>query len=183
MKQTGSTDAPVVGTVPTPALSVSVDDVIVYLKDGAIFIGDTPYTLESNQITDALYSFTLTAEQEMDQKRWANGDQSFDTDAMVPGARTIELEARWAKTTQTVGLLSESDDWMSDQPVNRYVRMEFIATSEAQSGIFYSFAFEMPMRYYTRVEDEEGGNTVVTLMGRAFYDPDDFGGIFRPIVV
>ena len=89
--------------MPTPALSVAVDDVIVYLKDGAIYIGDTPYTIESNQITDALYSFTLTAEQEIDQKRWANGDQSFDTDAMVPGARTIELEAagrrrptRWA---------------------------------------------------------------------------------------
>jgi hypothetical protein len=183
VKSTGSTDSPVVGTVPTPALSVAVDDIIVYLKDGAIYISDTPYDLESNQISDALYSFTLTAEQEIDQKRWANGDQSFDTDAMVPGARTIELEARWAKTADIVGLTSESDDWMSDQPVNRYVRMEFIATSEAQSGIFYSFAFEMPMRYYTRVEDEEGGNTVVTLMGRAFYDPDDFGGIFRPIVV
>ena len=86
-----------------PPCRVSVDDVIVYLKDGAIFIGDTPYTLESNQISDALYSFTLTGEQEVDQKRWANGDQSFDTDAMVPGARTIELECRFAKTTQTVG--------------------------------------------------------------------------------
>ena len=39
------------------------------------------------------------------------------------------------------------------------------------------------MRYYTRTEDEEGGNTVVTLMGRFFYDPESFGGIFRATVV
>jgi hypothetical protein len=183
VKSTGSTDSPVTGSVPTPGLSVSVDDIICYLKDGAIYIGDTPYSIESNQISDALYSFTLTGEQEIDQKRWANGDQSFDTDAMVPGARTIELECRFAKTADIVGVGSESDDWMSDQPVNRYVRMEFTSTSEASTGIFYSFAFEGPMRYYTRTEDEEGGNTVVTLMGRFFYDPNDFGGIFRATVV
>ena len=122
-------------TVPMPGLDVAVDDIIVYLKDGAIFIGDTPYTIESNQISDALYSFTLTGEQEVDQKRWANGDQSFDTDAMVPGARTIELECRFAKTPDIVGTGSESDDWMSDQAVNRYVRMEFTSPSEAQGGI------------------------------------------------
>jgi hypothetical protein len=183
VKSTGSTDSPVTGTVPTPGLSVAVDDIIVYLKDGAIYISDTPYDLASNQVSDALYSFTLTGEQEVDQKRWANGDQSFDTDAMVPGARTIELECRWAKTADIVGVGSESDDWMSDQPVNRYVRMEFIATTEASVGVFYSFLFEGPMRYYTRVEDEEGGNTVVTLMGRFFYDPNDFGGVFRAVVV
>ena len=61
--------------------------------------------------------------------------------------------------------------------------MEFTATSEAEGGTPYSFAFEGPMRYYTRTEDEEGGNTVVTLMGRFFFDPDQFGGVFRAEVV
>jgi hypothetical protein len=101
----------------------------------------------------------------------------------VPGERTITLECRFAKTADIVGVGSESDDWMMDNSVNRYVRMEFISNVEAQSGIFYAFAFEMPMRYMTRTEDDEGGNTVVVLTAEAFYDPDEFGGVFRPIVV
>lgn len=183
VNSTGSTDSPVSGTVPTPGLNVSTTDVIAYLKDLALYIGDDPYTLESNQIADALYAFTLRGEQEVDVKRWANGDQSFDADAMVPGARTIELECRLAKTDDTVGLLSESDHWMSDDAVNRYIRMEATSTSEAQAGVPYAFAFEGPARYYTRTEDAEGGNSLIVLTARFFYDPDDFGGVFRPTVV
>lgn len=182
-RSTGWTDAPVVGTVPTPALHVSTTDVIVYLKDGAVYIGDTPYSLESNQFVNALYSFTLRGEQEVDVKRWANGDQSFDADELVPGARTIELEARLHKTEDTVGLLSESDYWGRDSAVNRFLRMEFISTELAQAAVPYAFAFEMPGRWYTRTEDAEGGNSVIVLTSRAFYEPDDFGGIFRPTVV
>jgi hypothetical protein len=29
----------------------------------------------------------------------------------------------------------------------------------------------MPMRYYTRTEGEIGGNTIVVLTARAFFDP------------
>jgi hypothetical protein len=39
------------------------------------------------------------------------------------------------------------------------------------------------MRYYTRVEGDSGGNTLVVLTAHAFQDADKFGGFFRPIVV
>ena len=160
---------------------------MVYLNDIGIYIADIPSAglaaWPDHRRSPHLRPYR--ASQEIDQKRFANAAQTLrHLGSMGPGARNIELGGDVGRRPPTpVGIGFESDHWMSYEAVNRYIRTLFIATSEAQSGIFYSFAFEMPMRYYTRTEDEEGGNTVVTLMGRAFYDPDDFGGIFRPIVV
>ena len=181
----GSTDSPDSPTVPTGSLNVSTTDKIVYLKDGAIYISSTEAGLATDKISDALHSFTLRLTQEVDQKRWANGAQTFDFDAYGPGARTIELECSWAKTADIVGIGSESDSWMSDSAVNRYVRLYFESTELAEDGPVtpYSWDISMPMRYYTRTEGEIGGNTIVVLTGHAFYDPDDFDGVFKSVAV
>jgi hypothetical protein len=180
---TGSTDSPVDGTVPTPGIDPQTNDVIVYLKDMAIFIADDVSGLATNQITDALHTFTMRWNQEIDQKRFANGSQNFNINAYGPGARAIELECSWAKTAQTVGTGSEADDWFSDEAVTRMVQLVFTAVPEADTGIPYSWTVSFPMRYYTREEGEVGGNTIVVLTGHAFYDPDDFGGVFTSQVV
>jgi hypothetical protein len=180
---TGSTDSPVTGTVPTPALSLEPNEAYVYLKDIAIYIADDPDYLASNQISDALYSFVLRLSGDFDQKRWANGDQSFDIDELVRATRMIELEATWAKTDDIVGVGSEADHWFSDQSVDRYVRILATSTVEAQPGVPYSWEVIMPMRYRTRTDGEEGGNTTVTLMGRSWFDPDEFEGVFSSEVV
>jgi hypothetical protein len=105
-------------------------------------------------------------------------------DAYGPGARTIELECTFAKTSDTVGTGSESDDWMSDAAVNRYVRLSFTSTVVAQDpSTYYSWVVDMPMRYYTRTEGEVGQNAVVILTGKAFYDPDEQDGVFLSTVV
>lgn len=181
---TGSTDAPETGTVPTPGLDVDTSEAIVYLKDGALYISDDPDYLLANQISDALHLFKLTLKQEWDLKRWANGDQSFDIDAYGRGARAIEIELTFAKTADTVGAGSESDDWMSDLPVARYLGLVFTSKVLAQlPSTPYSWAVSMPIRYYTRTEGEVGGNTVVVLTGHAFYDPTLFAGIINSVVV
>jgi hypothetical protein len=179
----GSTDSPDVPAVPTAALNVSTTDKIVYLKDGAIYIADTYAGLAAAQISGALHAFTLRLSQEIDVKRFANGDQSFDAQAYGPGARTIELECTFAKTADTVGVGSESDDWMSDDAVNRYVRFIFTSTSMADGATPYSWTISMPMRYYTRTEGEIGGNTTVVLTGKAFYDSVLMTGIFESAAV
>ena len=179
----GSTDSPDNPTVPT-ALDVDPNEAIVYLKDGAIYIADDPYDLDAGQITDALHSFVLRVNQTVDQKRFANGAQTFDIDAYGRGPRTIELEATYAKTTQTVGLTSESDDWMLDQSKDRYISVRFESTSIAETpSTPYSWNFTMPARYYTRTEGEVGGNTVVVLTAHAFYDATTFDGVFTSDVV
>lgn len=181
---TGSTDAPVTGTVPTPGLAADPNEAYLYLKDMGIYIADTVAGLAAGQITDALHTFVLRGNVEYDLKRYANGDQSFDIDAYGPGARGIELECTFAKTSDTVGTGSESDDWMSDQSVIRYARLLFTSTVVAQSpSTFYSLEIVMPMRYYTREDGESGGNTTVVLTGHAFFDPDDLDGVFTADLV
>lgn len=169
----GSTDSPDAPAVPTAGLTVATDDAVVYLKDAAIYIADTYAGLAAAQVSDALHNFALRPSQEIDEKRFANGTQTFDVQAYGPGARTIELECTFAKTADTVGIGSESDDWMSDDAVTRYVRFIFTSTKMADGATPYSWTFTMPMRYYTRVEGEIGGNTTVVLTGKAFYDPSE----------
>jgi len=184
----GSTDSPDSPAVPTAGLSVDTTAAIVYLKDMAIYIASTPAGLAAGQVSNALHSIKLSFTQEVDLKRFANGDQSFDVDAYGPGKRGIELECTFAKTSDIVGTGSEADAWFSDETVNRYVELKFISTVLAQSpSTFYSWDIVMPMRYYTRAEGEIGGNTAVVLTGHAFYDAvagsGDLGGVFESTVV
>lgn len=179
---TGSTDSPVSGVVPTAGKTVDLNPALVYLKDCAIYISDTYAGISAGQISDALHTFTLKLSGDIDEKRWGNGDQSFDVDAYARASRMIELECTFSKTDDTVGTGSESDDWFSDQAVDRYVQLKFISKAVAQSvSTYYSWTMTMPMRYYTRAEGESGGNTVIVLTGRAFYDPAH--GVFESVVV
>jgi len=183
VQSTGSTDSPVVGVVPTAGLTVAGNEALVYLKDMSIFIADSTAGLAAGQISDALHNFTLRLSAETDEKRWANGSQVFDVDAYARTSRSIELECTFAKTDDTVGTGSESDDWMSDQAVDRYVRLTFTSTAFAEGVTPYSWTVDMPMRYYTRTEGEVGGNTVIVLTAHAWYDADDLDGIFETTVV
>jgi hypothetical protein len=144
---TGSTDSPVEGSVPA-TLSVDTGAVPVYLKDGAIYIDSLAANIGDTQISDALHGFRLRFTQELDRKRFANGSQEFDLSGYGRGARMIELECTFAKTDDTVGTGSESDAWMSDTAVNRYVRLYFESTSFAQTAgspdIPYSWEVNLP---------------------------------------
>ena len=92
---------------------------------------------------------------------------------------------RFAKTDDTVGLGSESDKWMADQSVDRFIRFLFTSTELAQTSgaIPYSWQVTSPARYFTRTEEEEGGNSVVVLTARAFYDPGDADFAVESILV
>jgi len=162
---------------------VATEDIIVYGKDTLIRVADTVAGLAAGQINAALHTLTLRLSQEFDEKRWMDGDQTFDTDAVAGGMVTIEVEATYAKTTQTVGIGSESDDWLSDDAVQKFVQIVSTSTAEAQGGTFYSWTTTLPARYYTREEGEEGGNTVIVLMARANFEADDFDGAFESTVV
>jgi hypothetical protein len=178
---TGSTDSPVSGTVPTAGLTVATSDVPIFLKDGGLYIASSTGGLAAGQVTDALQTFALRVSQEIDLKRFANATQTFDVSDYGPGARLIELELSMAKTADTVGTGSESDAWMSDTSVNRYIRLVFTSTAEAQSGVPYSWSVTMPMRYYTREEGDINQNTIIVLTARAFYDPTP--GVLDSILV
>jgi len=179
---TGSTDSPVTGDVPTD-LSPDANETVVYGKDLAIYIADTEAGLAAGQVLDALYSGTVRFSGDLDLKRYANGTQTFEVSEVARATLMVEYELRLAKTTDIVGTGSESDHWMSDQAVDRYIRLTFTSTVEAQGGTPYSWTMSSPTRYRTRTEDAEGGNSVVVLTGRAWYDAGTFDGFYKSTVV
>lgn len=183
VNSTGSTDSPVTGTVPTAGLSVDTAEVPIYLKDIGIYIASSVAGLAAGQVTNALHTFTFSGTREMDQKRFANADQSFDIDDYGHGPHSLSLGLTFAKTADTVGTGSESDAWMSDVAVNRWIRIVATSTVEAQSGTDYSMTLTMPCRYYTREESNIGGNSTIVLTANAFDDQDDLGGPFEATVV
>jgi len=182
---TGSTDMPVDGSVPTPGLSVELDPALVYGKDLAIYIADSVAGLGAGQILDAYHGGEIRLSREVDEKRYANGSQSFDVDAYATATRAIAFRFRFAKTADTVGVGSESDHWTSDTAVTRVGRFTFTSTALAQvsGAIPYSWTITAPFRYYTREEDAIGGNTIIVLEGHAFFDPEDLDGVFDTTVV
>jgi hypothetical protein len=168
----GFTDYPDAPVVPT-ALNVTPNETIVYGKDLGIYIASDLYdvTYSGSRVADALHAFTFRGTKEIDEKRFANGDQSFDVDAFATASRTLELEAQWAKTADIVGTGSETDAWFSTESVDRYIRFVAESVEEADTGVPYSWDSTMPMRYYTNAETEVGGNSTVTLTSKAFYEP------------
>jgi hypothetical protein len=74
---------------------------------------------------------------------------------------------------------------MSETAVTRYVRLVFTSKVLIETGpdVPYSWVVTMPMRYYTRVEGEIGGNTVIVLTAKAFYDPDDLEAVYQSEIV
>lgn len=183
VRSTGATDAPVVGSVPTGALALDPNPALVYLKDMGIYIADSTAGLAAGQVVDALHNFTLRLSGDIDEKRYANATQVFDVQDYVRTTRLIELECTFAKTDDTVGTGSESDDWISDQSVDRYVQLKFTSTAMAEGATPYSWVMTMPMRYYTRTEGEVGGNSVIVLTARAWFDTNVANGIFDTTVV
>lgn len=182
ISSTGSTDFPVDGDVPAD-VEPEANEAVVYGKDLAIYIADTEAGLAAGQILHALYGGTIRWSGDLDMKRYADGDQSFDVDEVVRASRLLEWEFRFAKTTDIVGLGSESDHWMAEQSVDRYLRLKFTSLVEAQAGIPYSWQLTTPIRYRTRTEDAEGGNSVVVLTGQSWYDKDDLEAVLQSVLV
>jgi hypothetical protein len=180
---TGSTDFPADGGVPT-SLTVDTAPVYVYLKDMGIFISGNESGLGGGQILNALHNFVLTITATRDQKRWADGTQSFDIEAIGTTGYEVSLALTFAKTIDTVGTGSEADAWYSEDAVARVIELSFESLINVPStGTPYSWVMSMPAWYYTRDDGEQGGNTTVTLTANAYYEPDGFGGFFDTTVV
>jgi hypothetical protein len=182
---TGSTDSPVDGTVPTTGLTVDAQAIPVYLKDCTLYIDTAPGDMGTTPIADAMHSFNLNITQEIDQKRFAPAP-GFELSGYGRGARIIELGIQFAKTSDTVGTGSESDAWMSDTAVDRMVRLEFESTAVAETGspdVPFSWVIDLPLRYYTREDGNIGGNSTVTLTGKAFLEAETLDQVFSSTVV
>jgi len=170
LRYAGSTDIPPSGSIPSITDRPDTTPTRVYLKDCTVYLDTEASDVGSTQLSSAVHKFTLTANQEVDEKRYVDGTQSFAVEQYGRGPTSIQLAVTYAKTADTVGVGSESDAWSADDPVARYFRFAFEATVDADTGVPYSWEFSMPARYFQREHAEIGNNSVVVLTAEAFLD-------------
>jgi len=171
LRYAGSTDIPPTGSIPSITDRPDTSPTRVYLKDGTVYLDSDASDIGSTQLSSAVHKFNLTLTQEVDEKRYVDGTQSFAVEAYGRGTTRINLAVTYAKTADTVGTGSESDAWSADDPVARYFRFAFESTVDAETATPYSWEFSMPARYFQREHAEIGNNSVIVLTAEAFLDP------------
>jgi hypothetical protein len=156
------------GTVPTAALTVDANPTWMYLADTELFIDNTAGGIGVTKISDAVHNVSISVDNNLDQKRFANGSNTrFALAGYGRGARVIEVTVVFAKSTATQ---AEAFDVFATSPINRYVEIKTTAPDIITGSTPYSNSIRVPLRYRTRADGDRNNNTIVTLVGRAFYD-------------
>lgn len=160
-------------TVDDNPTFVMGDETDITLDTVAGSIGITP-------VSDAFHSYTLTINNNLDRKRFANGSNARRKIAGYGrGAREIELVLRFAKNAATMAEFNSLDD---DTVSPRYIQIRTVSPITAQASTPYSYIRRGAFRLYSAEPGEIGGNATIDLTYHAFYD-DDIGYAFRAVVV
>lgn len=169
---------------PTASLQVSSNTPLVFGADTALYIDDTSGGIGGTLISDSLHSASVVIENQIDVKRFAQGSNTrFQVDGYGLSGRTITATFRFAKTSQIVAALnSETVDWLSADPVDRYVQLLTQSTAAAEGATPYSWTQNLSGNWFTRTDSEFGGNSVVELVLQGRYDAG-LGYAYRSTVV
>jgi hypothetical protein len=168
----------------TSGLEVGSNLIWAYGADTALYINDTSGAIGTTQITDALHSATIRIENEVDQKRFANGSNSrFALDGYGLSGRTITATLTFAKASSIVAAAnSETVDWLNADPVNRYLSLVTTSPSIITGSTPYSWTQNLSGTWRTRSDGELGNNSTVTLEMRGRYDAG-LGYAYRSVAV
>lgn len=156
----------------TAGLTVGSNLPLVFGADTALYIDDTSGGIGGTLIADALHSAEVRIENTLDIKRYAQGSNTrFQISGYGLSARVIGATFRFAKTSAIVGALnSETVDWLSADPVNRYVKLLTQSTATADTGVPYSWDQRFSGTWRVRSDVEIGGNAIVELQLVGRYD-------------
>jgi hypothetical protein len=169
-----------IGEGPTGGISIDNTPNWVYGADTEFYL-DTVYTaIGTTKLTDAVHGMTFTVNNNLDQKRFANGSNTrFQLAGYGRGAREITLELVLAKTTATIAEAATLDD----TPVpSRYIEIRTTSPEIITGSTPFSQSVRCPMRLMSRSDGEIGGNSTITLTYRGFYD-STLGYAIRTVVV
>ena len=152
----------------------------VYGADTEVYL-DTVYTsIGTTRMVDAVHGATFRVNNNLDQKRFANGSNTrFQLAGYGRGAREIEYELVVAKTTATIAEAQTLDD----TPVpERFLELKVTSPEIITGSTPWSMSLRSPVKLISRSDGEIGGNTTITLTYRGYYDAD-LGYAIRAAVV
>lgn len=160
-------------TVDENATFVMGDETDITMDSVAGSIGITP-------IVDAFHAYTLTINNNLDLKRFANGSNGRrKLSGYGRGAREIELQLRFAKNAATMAMFNTLDD---DTVVPWYFQIRTVSPILTQAATPFSYVRRGAFRLFEAVPGEIGGNATIDATFRAFYD-STLGYAYRAVVV
>lgn len=165
------------------SLTVDETPAFVFGADTEIAVDTAAGSLGITKWTDAIHAASLNINNNLDQKRFANGANSsnsrFRLSGYGRGAREIELVLTVAKTAQTMAEAATLDD---DPVPQRFIQIMTTSTETAAGATKYSYKREGCFTLRSREEGEIGGNATIVLTYRAMYN-STLGYGFRAVVV
>jgi hypothetical protein len=168
------------GAGPTGGLTVDDTPQWVYGADTEVFLDSAFGSIGTTKLTDAIHGATLSINNNLDRKRFANGSNTrFQLAGYGRGPREIELQLVVAKTTATVAERATLDD----TPVpERFIELRTTSPEIITGSTPYSQSIRLPARLISAEDGEIDGNSIITFTYRGFYD-SDLGYAIRVVVV
>lgn len=169
-----------IGEGPTGGITIDNTPNWIYGADTEFYLDSVYTSIGTTKLTDAVHGMTFTVNNNLDQKRFANGSNTrFQLAGYGRGAREITLELVLAKTTATIAEAATLDD----SPVpSRYIEVKTTSPEIITGSTPFSQSIRVPMRLMSRSDGEIGGNSTITLTYRGFYD-SSLGYAIRAVVV
>lgn len=164
----------------TAGLTIDDTPQWVYGADTEVFLDSVYTSIGTTKLTDAVHGATLTVNNNLDRKRFANGSNTrFQLAGYGRGPREIELQLVLAKTTATVAEACTLDD----EPVpERFIELRTTSPEIITGSTPFSQSIRLPARLISREDGEINNNSVITLTYRGFYDTS-LGYALRVVVV
>ena len=157
------------GAAYTGGLTVDSDPNWLYGAHTVIYMDSNPAAIGITPITDAVHGMEFSVNNNLDQKRFANGSNSgFQLQGFGRGPREIEFVVTLAKTTATIAEAQTLDD--TPVPMRYF---DIVTTStESISGTATPFrnSIRFPAELIEREDDEVNNNSTIKLTYRGRYD-------------
>lgn len=153
----------------TAGLNVDANPKFVFGADTKFYLNSVAGAIGSTGIDAAVRGATLTVNNNLDQKRFADGSNTrFALSAFGRGLREITLDLVVEKTTATIAEAVTLDD----TPVpNRYIKIATTSLETAGSGgTLASANIFLPMRLYSIDDGAIENNANWTFHYKGFYD-------------
>jgi len=152
----------------TPGLSVDSEPNWVYGADFEFFLDTTAGGIGGSKWVDAIHTWSVNWQNNLDRKRFANGSNTrFKLAGYGRGERTIEIAIQVAKTAYSMAEAATLDD----VPVPlRFLVGRFISPEIITGSTPYSLTSQAAARLMSRADGEIGGNSTITLTYRVVYD-------------
>lgn len=153
---------------PTGSLAVDTSPTPLFGGDTYFCINDTSGAIGTTQLVSQIYGATLTLNNNLDPKRFANGSNSMRRLTNYGrGERVLDFTWTFAKATAAI---AEAVKWIAVSPTERYAEIRTTSSVAAAVGIPHSLRWRIPGYWFTRADLAINTNTGFSLSGQQVVD-------------